>query len=52
MIDDATLEKVGEKPEGIAWLHSSTLGKEVLALNPVVPGWTDGEVYIPVSFWF
>ena len=52
VIDDVTLDKAGEKMEGIAWLHSSTLGQKVLALNPVVLGWTDGEVYIPVAFRF
>lgn len=52
VLDDVTLDKTGEKIEGIAWLHSSSLGKKVLALNPVVMGWTDGQVYVPLAFQF
>lgn len=51
-IDDVVLDKTGPKIEGIAWLYSSTLGKKVLALNPVVMGWTDGEILIPLAFRF
>jgi len=52
VLDDVTLDKTGEKMAGIAWLYSSSLGKKVLALNPVVMGWTDGEIFVPLSFQF
>ena len=51
-IDDVVQDKTGPKIEGIAWLYSSTLEKKVLALNPVVMGWTDGEILIPLAFRF
>lgn len=51
-IDDVVLDKTGSKIEGIAWLHSSSPGKKVLALNPVVMGWTDGTILIPLAFRF
>lgn len=52
VLDDVTLDKTGDKMAGIAWLYSSSLGKKVLALNPVVMGWTDGEIFVPLSFRF
>lgn len=52
VIDDIVLDKEGPKIAGIAWLHSSSLGKKVLTLNPVVLGWTNGRVFIPLTFRF
>lgn len=52
VIDDVVLDKVGDKIEGIAWLHSSSLDQKVRALNVVVLGWTNGKVFIPLGFRF
>lgn len=46
------MDKTGPEIEGISWLYSSSLGKKVLALNPVVMGWTDGHILIPLAFRF
>ena len=50
VVDDVVLDKSGPLIEGIAWLHSSTLDKKVRALNLVVMGWTNGSVFIPLTF--
>ncbi len=51
-IDDVVADKTGPRMEGIAWLYSGTMDKKVLALNPVVMGWTDGEIMVPLAFRF
>lgn len=52
VIDDIVLDKEGPKIAGIAWLYSSSLGQKVRALNVVVLGWTNGKVFIPLTFRF
>lgn len=52
VVDDIVFEKFGKAIDGIAWLFSPKLEKKVLALNVVVVGWTDGDIYIPLSFRF
>ena len=49
-IDDNGQDKTGPKIQGIAWLWSGSLEKKVLALNPVVMGWTDGDIFVPLAF--
>ena len=44
--------KVGRLIEGVKWLYDSSSGEKVLALNPVVLGWTNGKIFIPLSFRF
>ncbi len=51
-IDDVVQDKTGPKIQGIAWLWSGSLEKKVLALNPVVMGWTDGDILVPLTFRF
>ena len=50
VVDDVVLDKSGPLIAGIAWLHSSILDKKVRALNLVVLGWTNGRVFIPLTF--
>jgi hypothetical protein len=52
VIDDVVQDKTGPKIQGIAWLWSGSLERKVLALNPVVMGWTDGEILVPLAFRF
>lgn len=52
VIDDVVIEKTGKRIPGVAWLHSSSLGKKVLALNVVVLGWTNGKIFVPLTFRF
>lgn len=52
VIDDVVLDKVGSKMAGVAWLYSSSLKQKVRALNVVVLGWTNGKIFIPLTFRF
>lgn len=52
VIDDVARDKDGPKIAGIAWLYSSSLEQRVRALNVVVLGWTNGRVFIPLTFRF
>ncbi|MNL06263.1 Transposase DDE domain protein [compost metagenome] len=52
VIDDVVLDKTGRKIQGIHRLFSSSLDTTVLALNVVVMGWTNGKVFIPLTFRF
>ena len=52
VVDDVVLDKSGKLIAGIAWLRSSSLEKKVRALNVVVLGWTNGTVFIPLTFRF
>lgn len=52
VVDDVVLDKSGPLIAGIAWLRSSSLEKTVRALNVVVMGWTNGTVFIPLTFRF
>ena len=52
VLDDIVCEKFGKLIAGITWLFSPKLETNVRALNIVVLGWTDGELYVPLSFRF
>lgn len=52
VFDDVVLDKTGRRIQGIHRLFSSSLDTTVLALNVVVMGWTNGKVFIPLTFRF
>lgn len=52
VIDDVVIGKTGTKIDGVQYLYSSAEEKTVLGLNAVVLGWTDGTVFIPLTFRF
>ena len=52
VIDDVVIGKTGTKIDGIQYLYSSAEEATVLGLNAVVLGWTDGNVFIPLTFRF
>jgi len=52
VIDDIVNEKYGKVIAGIAWLFSPKLEQKVRALNVVMLGWSNGDIYVPLSFRF
>jgi putative transposase len=52
VIDDVVIGKVGPKIAGIKYLFSPSERRKLLALNAIVLGWTDGKVFIPLTFRF
>lgn len=52
VIDDVVIGKEGPKIAGIKYLFSPSERRKLLALNAIVLGWTDGKVFIPLTFRF
>jgi hypothetical protein len=50
VIDDTVMPKLGKLIQGVKWLYDSSSGKKVLALNVVLLGWTNGTLFIPLTF--
>jgi hypothetical protein len=52
VLDDVVIAKSGREIAGIKYLFSPSEGRKLLALNALVLGWTDGKVFIPLTFRF
>jgi hypothetical protein len=52
VIDDVVIGKTGRFIDGIKYLFCPSEDRKLLALNAVVLGWTDGKVFIPLTFRF
>src|SRR5690606_29345777 len=52
VLDDVVIAKSGKEIAGVKYLFSPSEGRKLLALNALVLGWTDGKVFILLTFRF